>query len=226
MACAAAVRDMGCLACITAFRRRDRKSMPMADAPLGREFMTHDEMPGPSGRLKPRHASLAHVLSVVALIAGLVATQLWPDGLIAAPGAFQEKRDAETLQAQPLPRGGPVIVVLKPSAVAQSRGGPRAGAQVVARTVNARPTQVFGAIFPGFAANLPQDQIRRLARDPDVAYIMPDLPVRAAAQTTPTSLQRMGLNRNPTASIDGVDNPIDADIAIIDSGVNRHPICG
>jgi len=88
--------------------------------------------------------------------------------------------------------------------------------------VNARPTQVFGTIFPGFAANLPQDQIRRLARDPKVAYIMPDLPVRAAEQTTPTSLQRMGLNRNPTASIDGVDNPINTDIAIIDSGVNRH----
>ena len=52
---------------------------------------------------------------------------------------------------------------------------------------------------------------------------MPDLPVRAAAQSTPTSLQRMGINTNPTASIDGVDNPINADIAIVDSGVNRHP---
>ncbi|MDQ3540978.1 MAG: protease inhibitor I9 family protein, partial [Chloroflexota bacterium] len=136
--------------------------------------------------------SVPYVVSILVLVVGLVATQLWPAGLRVAQPEASASGDNALYQAQrpeTLPRNGPVIVVLKTAAVSRSSGGPARGAQVVARTVGARPTQVFGAVFPGFAANLPREDIQALSRNPNVAYIMPDLPVRAAAQATPTSLQ-------------------------------------
>jgi subtilisin family serine protease len=46
--------------------------------------------------------------------------------------------------------------------------------------------------------------------------------VYLASQTTPTGVDRIDVDRNPTARIDGSDQRVDADIAIIDSGVDRH----
>jgi len=60
--------------------------------------MTHGRMHGAPGGLKSRRASLGYVFGVIALLAGLVATQLWPQGLIAAPRGPEES-DAASQQA-------------------------------------------------------------------------------------------------------------------------------
>ncbi len=171
--------------------------------------------PGRAGTLRP---SLPYVVSVIALILGLMATQVWPMGLSAAPAEVQPEDAGAAFQAQKsetLPRSGAVIVVFKPGAAAEVTRA--------ARAVGARPTQVYGSVFPGFAARLPEQAIKGLARNPNVAFIASDLPVQAAAQSIPVNVRRSALNSNPTAAIDGVDNPINADIAIIDTGVNWHP---
>ena len=85
------------------------------------------------GRAGQRRPSLPYVLSIVALVVGLVATQLWPASLtVAQPGAPSGGDDTlyQTQRPETLPRGGPVIVVLKSgsSTVPRTPGGPSQGA--------------------------------------------------------------------------------------------------
>lgn len=66
--------------------------------------------------------------------------------------------------------------------------------------------------------------MKKLLADPRVAYIEPDVVMRAAAQTLPTGVDRINAERDPTAKIDGVNDPLDVDIAILDTGVDlTHP---
>ncbi len=44
-----------------------------------------------------------------------------------------------------------------------------------------------------------------------------------SAQTLPTGVQRIGANLSPLAKIDGLDERINADIAILDTGIAPHP---
>jgi subtilisin len=63
-----------------------------------------------------------------------------------------------------------------------------------------------------------------LRDDPRVAFIEPDLEAHATAQTLPTGVKRIGTESNATANIDGVDDRVDVDIAIIDTGIDLdHP---
>ena len=132
----------------------------------------------------------------------------------ASPGVPQQASGAVEQAAGTLPKGGPVIV------------GLRRGATVPARTVaansGARPTQVYQSVFRGFAANLSEAAIRNLARNPNVAFVVADLPIYPAAQSTPINLLRSGVHQSPLAAIDNVDNGVNVDIAIIDSGVTPH----
>src|SRR5438876_171398 len=45
----------------------------------------------------------------------------------------------------------------------------------------------------------------------------------ASAQTVPTGVRRIGANLSPMAKIDGLDERINADIAILDTGITPHP---
>ena len=64
----------------------------------------------------------------------------------------------------------------------------------------------------------------QLAHDARVAYVQPDGKVRATAQTTPTGINRANADASPTARIDGVDQRVDVDVAVIDTGVDLdHP---
>ncbi len=102
------------------------------------------------------------------------------------------------------------------------RRGTTVPAQTVAANSGARPTQVYQSVFRGFAANLSESAIRNLASNPNVAFIVADLPIYPSAQSTPTNLLRSGVHQSPLAAIDNVDNGVNADIAIIDSGVTPH----
>jgi subtilisin family serine protease len=59
---------------------------------------------------------------------------------------------------------------------------------------------------------------------PGVAYVQADTPVRTTAQSTPTGINRADADLSPTARIDGVDQRVDVDVAVIDTGVDLdHP---
>jgi subtilisin len=76
--------------------------------------------------------------------------------------------------------------------------------------------------FRGFAAKLDKKQKTDLLADPNVLAVVPDA-VTHLAQTTPTGVSRIGGLTNPIARIDGTDQRVDADVAIVDTGITAHP---
>jgi len=102
---------------------------------------------------------------------------------------------------------------------------------------------VFRHALQGFSADLTPTQAAALRSDPRVADIQPDRLVRLTAeartaravsasmlrklrrrQTIPTGIRRCGAHLNASANIDGVDDAMDLDIAVVDTGIDpRHP---
>ena len=75
----------------------------------------------------------------------------------------------------------------------------------------------------GFTSKLSVTQRRALQADPDVLAVVPDEVVQLTAQTVPTGVSRVGTRLNPIAAIDGIDTRVDADVAIVDTGIAYHP---
>jgi subtilisin len=86
-----------------------------------------------------------------------------------------------------------------------------------------RPDRRYKAAFRGFAAHLDAKQRAGLLADPNVAAIVPDEVIEVAAQTNPTGILRVNARKSSVARIDGIDDRVDADIAIVDTGVALHP---
>jgi subtilisin len=86
-----------------------------------------------------------------------------------------------------------------------------------------RPDRRFKAAFRGFAAHLDARQRRALLADSNVAAVVPDEVIELAAQSYPTGISRVYARSSSVADIDGVDERVDADIAIVDTGVGLHP---
>jgi subtilisin len=87
-----------------------------------------------------------------------------------------------------------------------------------------RARHVYGHAVKGFAAELAPSERDALSRDPDVAFVEPDRVVRLAGQVLPASTNRVEADLAPVARIDGADQRVNADIAIIDTGIQpNHP---
>ena len=72
-------------------------------------------------------------------------------------------------------------------------------------------------------ARLSKAQRKQLAADPAVLAIVPDERIELAAQSLPTGVSRVYGHQSPSADIDGVDERVDADVAIVDTGIALHP---
>jgi len=116
-------------------------------------------------------------------------------------------------EVQPYAIPGRYIVVLK--------HGHRP-ADVLARH-GVKAHHVFGHALNGFAGEISADQLETLSRDPRVELIEPELELFATAQTLSTGIKRIGANLSPLAKIDGLDERVNADIAILDTGIAPHP---
>jgi len=86
-----------------------------------------------------------------------------------------------------------------------------------------RPDRRYTAAFRGFAAHLNAKQHAALLADPNVVAVVPDEVIEVAAQTNPTGISRVYARNSTVASINGIDERVDADIAIVDTGVGPHP---
>lgn len=76
----------------------------------------------------------------------------------------------------------------------------------------------------GMAVKMPQQLLAKIAADPSVAYIEPDVIVSLDAQTLPTGVNRINADADATANINGIDDRVDVDIAILDTGIDLdHP---
>jgi subtilisin family serine protease len=74
-----------------------------------------------------------------------------------------------------------------------------------------------------FAAKLDAGQRRALLDDPSVVAVVPDEVIGITAQINPTGVSRIGARLSATAAIDGIDDRVDADVAIVDTGIAYHP---
>lgn len=109
------------------------------------------------------------------------------------------------------------IVVLKPDAGVAS-------AEIRARGYGAHPDLTFSKAIHGYSAKLDARQLDQVRRDPGVAMVVADEVVSAQGQTVPSGVRRVSGTYSPIAKIDGTDGRVDADVAIVDTGIDRtHP---
>ena len=126
---------------------------------------------------------------------------------------------------------GDELVVLQPYVVLVKDGF---DAAAVAAAGGVAPSQVWEEVG-GFAADLTSRQVNRLRADPAVESVeadgvfaaIPDsssAPVDQPAQSVKAAVRRVGGLESPTAKIDGIDERVDVDIAILDGGIQPdHP---
>ena len=126
------------------------------------------------------------------------------------------------LAGEPAGQAERMIVVL--------RSGANVGAAVLRaeREVGARVEGRFGAALRGYVARLSPGQVRALRRQADVVAVVADELFPAGetltGQTTPTGISRIFATRSPAIKIDGIDDAVDADVAIFDTGIDpTHP---
>ena len=84
--------------------------------------------------------------------------------------------------------------------------------------------RTFGKTIRGFSARLDSKQRKALEADPSVFAVVPDEVIQVASQTTPTGVSRIFTKSNTIAKINGVDERVSADVAIVDTGIqSNHP---
>jgi subtilisin len=162
--------------------------------------MAFSERATRSSWLRDGRDRVVRVMLTWAMLFGMIAS--FSGGI---PGALPESASAQSA----VPSGN-VIVVLRDIGIDPTS---IAGAQGVS------PTHVYQHALLGFSANLPQIAAERIARLPAVYGIFPDRPVYAASQLLPTGVNRVNADTNEIAQIDGIDQPINASVAILDTGV-------
>ena len=109
------------------------------------------------------------------------------------------------------------IVVLRDGG-AVTRASARAGRLGITRD------RTFRSAVRGYSAKLTGVQLAALRADPDVAAVVPDAVVSMTGQTTPRGVRRVFGSRSAIAGINGSDERVDADVAIVDTGIDRtHP---
>jgi subtilisin len=124
-----------------------------------------------------------------------------------------------TLAANAAPSTGadtasPYIVVLKDNAASGKVAKEHSSRH------DAQVNHVYRAALKGYSARMSANAAARIQQDSRVLYVQRDGVVQATAQTTPTGINRSNADASPTASIDGVDNRVDVDVAVIDTGVD------
>jgi len=78
----------------------------------------------------------------------------------------------------------------------------------------------------GFAVKVQNDKVLEMIKknNPSISYIEPDYEVQIFAQVLPNGINRVDADLSTTASIKGIENNLDVDIAIIDTGIDlTHP---
>lgn len=148
-------------------------------------------------------------------------------------------------QFMPVKRGpeyipGKYIVVLDEIKVVN---GTFAAMKPVMGGFESRVTHVYNTAFPGFAAQLTQDELARLKADPRVIHIEQDQIIRLSgkpggsgrksgsggggtplpSQSIPWGISRILATQSSTSSGDGTGS-VDVDVAVIDTGIDlSHP---
>lgn len=155
----------------------------------------------------PRARRLRTCAAAVVTAGALVAAGLTP--ALAGPSDRSE-RGGEQL--------ADYIVVLHDTAA------PRRASRRHAERFEMSVGHVYTSALKGYSARMPVRAARALEAAKGVQSVQADREVRTTAQTTPTGIRRVLATQSPTAGIDGVDDRVDVDVAVIDTGVQLdHP---
>ena len=175
---------------------------------------------------RPLAALSLALLVVFALVGPAAATEPSSPPAATVPSAEPSAEPTVDPAATPTPNGdaeGPLdatnrfIVMLRNGADTAAVAG-RHRTREGTRTI-----RTFNKAFRGFTAKLDQEQRQAMLADPNVLAVVPDEIIKMAAQTTPNGIARVGGPLSPAAAINGLDERVDADVAIIDTGVSPHP---
>jgi len=83
---------------------------------------------------------------------------------------------------------------------------------------------IYQHALKGYSATIPEPALAKIKADPRIKYLEPDREVHALGQIIPTGINRIDADLSPTAKIDGTDERVNVDIAIIDTGIClNHP---
>lgn len=75
-----------------------------------------------------------------------------------------------------------------------------------------------------YVAELTEAEAEIVEQDSAVAAVVPDEPIELTADTIPTGVVRISGVANAIASINGLDERVDADVAVVDTGIDpTHP---
>ena len=93
-----------------------------------------------------------------------------------------------------------------------------------ARNEGAELRHLYSHALRGYAVRVPNANVlNSILKDPDVAYVQPDVKLKAFSQTLPTGINRVDGDLSSTKSGDGT-GVVDVDIAILDTGIDvSHP---
>lgn len=147
--------------------------------------------------------------------------------LLAAPVSATTTRQPSTSRAtQPAASGRPAAVPAQLSAagrwiVTLRDGASVSGAALHARTLGVAPDHLFRRAVHGYAARLTTLQVAQLRTDPAVASVVPDELIRVTGQSVPRGVRRIGGMGSVIARLDGIDDRVDADVAIVDTGIDK-----
>ena len=153
--------------------------------------------------------------------------------LVALPAVAPVSAAGPPTSPSPDPSAGPVAGPTQPAGTLDATDRyivmTRTGADTTAVVDKAKKRdgvkadRKFSKAVHGFSAKLDAQQKRDLVADPNVIAVVPDEVIHVASQTVPTGVSRIGGRLNPIAKIDGTDQRVDADVAIVDTGIALHP---
>ena len=147
------------------------------------------------------------ILTALIPLSGLAASLTAPVRASVLPGT-----GAPSLTRQ-LADDSEVIVVLDPGT------DPRAAAAEMGASV----THVYHSIFTGFAGTVPPEALSAARTLPTVQDIFADGKVRAETQVLATGVRRIDVPVTTDGEHLAIASPVDADIAILDTGVTSLP---
>jgi subtilisin len=157
-------------------------------------------------------------LAATALLFVMAATTLAPQPAAAvsphqAPGAATAaEATAPADPTAPLSAQGRYIVMLKDGKGVDAATG-RAG------KLGVKADKTFRHAVRGYSAHLTTDQLANVRADPDVQAVVPDEVISIAGQSIPTGVRRVNGRESLIAGIDGAGPQVDADVAIVDTGI-------
>src|SRR4051812_6659570 len=129
---------------------------------------------------------------------------------VVGPGGESGARMGPTNAADPANRW---IVVLKPGTDATT------AADRQGRRIGFASDRTYRNALRGYSARMSRDQVTALSHDASVEMIVADERIELTSQLTPTGISRIGATKSRVAKIDGVDTRVDADVAIVDTGI-------